>query len=128
MKTDREEQGLGGLVRVVSVETSEIVLEEGDYVEDWLSSPTSNFDLAGNEIEVETRSRKASTPAYLRSAYAYNAMGRIAEIVEYDEAEHTNRTVEHTYDDEGRLTLTTVRDFEGVISKRIVNDYDEQGR
>lgn len=147
-KSDREEMGLAGPVRSLTMETQEPEKAR-------IKVEQINFDKSGNRTEVlkfssdgtvqgktvysrdaranlvSETSYGASGAVYSKISHAYDASGRRSETLAINGEGKTTSKTSYTYDDAGRLAeeIREAENFLGRLeSRKTVYTYDESGR
>jgi YD repeat-containing protein len=120
VRTDLQKEGFIGLVRTVQIQTAQFSNQAGQWVEGPRGRPAIiTYDVKGNRIEGKSEDTT-------KTAYTYDAQGRVIEEVTSDHVGLIGKTV-YTYDDKGNLTEEEVYGPSG-LKYRSEHIYDDQGR
>jgi len=122
MKTDLQEEGLIGPMRVVKIETAQFSNQSSQWVEGSRGlSATITYDVRGNRIEGKSEDTA-------KTVYTYDAQGRVIEQITCDAVGCFDK-IAYTYDPYGNLIEERFYyPVSSSIKLRLVHTYDKQGR
>lgn len=131
-KTDRQKDGLVGLVRTVRVEAARFSNQAGRWIEEPRElAVITTYDGRGNKLEMVPGQTDIKGLfegiRWEKQTYTYDDQGRLAEVVSYNSNGSLIGKMIHTYDDKGKLTKIISYSSDGSPGSKTVYTYDDKG-